>query len=235
LGAASFCLEIIMPEEINQPIQYQPPAHEGLVSDDSQKSVGKFRRGIESAILFAEVTPLNEAMRVAAGGAAIAAGADPIEVAAVYGGATLAIESGAAVAAASWLSTDRSKKTVQWFNDKLENRGISPEAKFNPVTKAGIAFMGGSAISSTVHYRENPKILEPALRNYGLKVSAVLAGTCAVQGYAIAKGIDAPSPATIGGAFVAVGSIFGIAGWSKRRVQREEIAQGLEINKDKRK
>jgi hypothetical protein len=225
----------MIPEENNHSIPQQPQINEGLVVENPQNEVGKFRRGVESAILFAEVTPLNEAMRVTIGGAAIAAGVEPIGVAAVYGGATLAIEGGAAYAAASWLSTDRSKKTVEWFNGKLENRGISPNAKFNPVTKAGIAFMGGSAISSTVQYRENPSMKESEIRTYGLKISAILAGTCAIQGYAVAKGIDAPSPLTIGGAFVAMGSIFGLAGWSKRRVLREEKAQGIVVNKEKRK
>ena len=223
-----------MPEEINHPTQHQPPSFESLATDQGHKSVSKFRRGVESAILFAEVTPLNEAMRVAAGGAAIAAGADPIEVAAVYGGATLMIEGAASFASASWLVTERSKKTVDWLNGKLENRGISPDAKFNKITKAGIAFLGGAAISNTVHFRENPDSQEKDIRKYGFKVSSMLAGACAIQGYAVANGINTPNPLTVGGAFVAVGSVFGIAEWSKRRVISEEKAQGINVDEIKK-
>lgn len=223
-----------MSQENNQSIPDQSLTDEVALYTQPQKHVGKFRRGVESAILFAEVTPLNEAMRVAAGGAAIAVGADPIEVAAVYGGATLAIEGAASFASASWLVTERSKKTVDWLNDKLEKRGISPDAKFNKTTKAGIAFLGGSAISNTVHFRENPDSQEKEIRKYGFKISTLLAGACAVQGYAVANGIDTPSPLTIGGAFVAIGSIFGLASWSKRRVLREEKAQGINIEEIKK-
>lgn len=224
-----------MPEEIDQSVQNNPSELNCISTEESHKSVSKFRRGVESAILFAEVTPINEAMRVAVGGAAIAVGADPIEVAAVYGSATLAIEGAASFASASWLVTERSKKTVDWFNGKLEQRGISSDAKFNKITKAGIAFLGGSAITNTVHFRENPELQEKEVRNYGYKISAMLAGVCAVQGYAVANGIETPSLISVGGALAAVGSIFGLAGWTKRRVLQEEKAQGIEINSKRRK
>lgn len=185
-------------------------------------------RGAESAVLVAEVSPLNEAMRVAAGGAAIKAGISPEGVAAVYGGSTLVIESVAALVAARWLSSDRSKKSVVWFNEKLEDRGISPDAKFNKFTKAGIVFFGGSAISQTVEVREEPEMEKPEIRNYGLKVAALLAGACAVQGYFIGQGFETPSPGSIGVATIAAGSLVGFGGWIKRRVSSEQARQGID-------
>ena len=62
----------------------------------------------------------------------------------------------------------------------------------------------------------------------------MLAGACAIQGYAVANGINTPNPLTVGGAFVAVGSVFGIAEWSKRRVISEEKAQGINVDEIKK-
>ncbi len=202
------------------------------VNQEGQHSrIAKFARGAklsaEGTILFAEVTPINEAVRIAAGGFAIAKGVDPIGVAFVYGGATAAIEGSAAIVAASWLSSDNSARAIDWFNDKLEKRGIAPEAKFSRLTKSAIAFLGGSAIVSAVNKRENPDNTKAEDRKYGLKVAGMLSGACAVQGYFVAQGVEAPSPTTVGGALLAVSSIFGIYQWAKRRVNREEEAQGI--------
>lgn len=185
------------------------------------------KRGVEGAVLVAEVTPINEALRVAAGGAAIAAGADPLLVAGVYGSATMVIEGGAAMVAASWLTTERSSRTVDWFNEKMESRGISSEAKFSKVTKAAIAFLGGSAISSAVKYREEPDMQKNEVRAYGVKTAAMLSGACAVQGYFVAQGIDTPNALTIGGGLAAVGSIAGLYKWAKKRVNKEEAEQSI--------
>jgi len=220
----------VVPEANNMTEQMNEAAIEDktTLAHVAHKTGRGLLRGGEFGVLFAEVTPLNEMMRVAAGGLAIKSGMSPEGVAAVYGGATLAIESTAAVVAARWLSSDRSKKTVDWFNSKLENRGISPDAKFNRLTKAGITFFGGTAVSSTVQFRENPSLEKSEIRKYGLKVSALLAGACAIQGYAVGKGFDAPSPATIGAATAAVGGVFGLGGWAQRRVRSEQTAQGID-------
>lgn len=179
------------------------------------------KRGIEGGILFAQVTPMNEAARFGAAGAAIASGASPLTTAAVYGGATLAIEASAAYAAASWLDTDRSKNAIDWFNDKLKKRGIPTDTEFSPVTKAGIAFVGGTAIVQAVKHRENPERTKDQNRSYGLRAAAALAGVCGVQGYFVARGIDAPGPETIGGALIAVGGAAGLAKWTKKRLSKE--------------
>ncbi len=211
-----------------------PPVNESTIDERNMfdRSVHMASRGIlrsaETAVIVAEVTPLNEAARWTVGGLAIKSGLPPEAVAAVYGGITLAIESTAAVVAARWLSGERGKKAVSWFNEKLQNRGISPDAKFNPITKAGVVFIGGSAVAQTVEVREQPEMEKQEIRKYGLKTAAILAGVCAVQGYFVGKGFDAPSPATIGGATVAVGSIFGIGGWAKNRVNSEQSAQGID-------
>ncbi len=198
---------------INNPIE-QP------LEIGSTIEVSAIQRGVEAAILTAEVTPINEAIRIAAGAIAMKAGFDPLGVAAVYGGTTLAIESAASFAGASWLTTEKSKKTMDWFNAKLEQRGIPSDMELNKPLKAAVAFCGGSAISQAVKYRENTGMSKEQVRSYGLKTSSVLAGACALQGYGVAAGIETPNPITVGLSFAAVGSVVGIYKWAKHRISR---------------
>lgn len=186
----------------------------------STVEVNAIQRGVEAAVLTAEVTPINEAIRIAAGAAAIKAGLDPLGVAAVYGGATLAIESAASFAGASWLTTEKSKKTMDWFNVKLEQRGIPSDVELNKPLKAAVAFLGGSAISQVVKYREDTSMSKEQVRSYGLRASSALAGVCALQGYGVAAGLETPNPITVGLAFAAVGSVAGLYKWSKRRLSK---------------
>ncbi|MCE7936851.1 hypothetical protein DYH10_03660 [Candidatus Saccharibacteria bacterium CPR2] len=183
------------------------------------------KRAIEGAVLFTQITPLNEALRFSAGGAAIAAGADPVVTAGVYGASTALIEGSAALATASWLDTENSDKAIRWFNDKLEKRGISADTKFSALTKTCIAMIGGTAIVQAVKHREDPERTKNENRRYGLKSAAGLAGMTAVQGYLVAKGIDAPDPLTIGGALLAVGGTVGIYKWGRRKIAREQDTQ----------
>lgn len=196
----------------------QGPLEHPLESVPASDSASALQRGLEAAILTAEVTPINEAARVAVGGIAIAKGLDPVGVAIAYGSATLAIESAAAVAASNWLTTERSKKTIGWFNGKLEERGIPAHLRLSRPMKAAVAFLGGSAISQAVKFREEPDIEKQEIRGYGLRTAGVLAGTCALQGYGVAAGIETPNPVTIGLSFAAIGSVAGIYKWAKRRV-----------------
>jgi hypothetical protein len=200
---------------INNPIEQ--PVELGVTEE-----VSAVQRGAEATALTVEVTPINEAIRIAAGALAIKAGFDPEGVAAVYGGTTLIIESAASFAGASWLTTEKSKKTIDWFNSKLEQRGIPSDITLNTPLKAAVAFFGGSAISQAVKYRENTDINKQELRTYGLKASAMLAGTCALQGYGVAAGIETPTPTNIGLSLAAVGSVVGVYKWSKRRLGRSK-------------
>lgn len=198
---------------INNPIE-QP------LEIASTIEVSAIQRGVEATVLTAEVTPINETIRIAAGAIAIKAGLDPIGVAAVYGGATLAIESAASFAGASWLTTEKSKKTMDWFNDKLEQRGIPSDMELNKPIKAAVAFLGGSAISQAAKYRENTDMTKEEVRSYGIKTSSILASACALQGYGVAAGIETPNPVTVGLSFAAVGSVVGVYKWAKHRISR---------------
>ena len=207
----------------------QGPLEHPIESAPVNETASALQRGLEAAILTAEVTPINEAARVAVGGIAIAKGLDPVGVAVAYGSATLAIESAAAVAASNWLTTERSKKTIEWFNDKLEQRDIPRHLRLSKPMKAAVAFLGGSAISQAVKYREEPGMEKEEIRGYGLRTASVLAGTCALQGYGVAAGIETPNPVTIGLSFAAIGSVAGIYKWAKSRINRQAPVVNTEV------
>ncbi len=221
---------------MSNPEEFISTFPEGELSiDPSQEAMSsvanKLRRVCDVAMVGVEVSPLNEAIRFGAIGVALASGADPVVVGAVAGGATLAVESGGAVAVAGLLTSHNGDRAVGWINAKLENNlKISPEAKFSSLTKAGIAFLGGSAIVSAVKYREDPEMTESEVRNYGLKSAIALAGSATVMGYALGEGIELPGPQMVGTGLIATGILTAI--WRKitARIRREQVEEGIDID-----
>lgn len=226
--------------KFNPSFKYNLVPEPQVVSEDISDGTAtgfmhKLRRSAEVTMLGIELSPLNEAIRFGAMGSAIASGANSLTVGAIAGVTTLAIEGGSAVAAAGLLTSDTGNKAVGWVNNKLENNlKISPEAKFSKLAKAGIAFLGGSAIVASVKYREEPDMTEKQTRNYGLKNAIALFGSVAIMGVGISKGLELPGPEMIGAGLVATGGLVGV--WKKitNRIRREQIAEGInvdEINK----
>lgn len=183
------------------------------------------------AVVTAEVTPLNEVLRIAALAAAQAKGLDPILVGGVYGGATFAIEAAATYAAAGLLHSERgqrfSEKMANITKKALNKIGITPTEdnfKLSPVTHAGIGLLGGSAPLLMVKNVEDQERTKNQDRKYGLAASAGMAGFCAVQGYLTSKAIEAPDIKTVGAALLAVGGMFALFGPLKKRIKKEEEA-----------
>lgn len=198
---------------------------------DKSSILHNFRRAGEIAMVGIEVSPLNEAIRFGAIGTAIAYGADPVTVGAVAGGITMAVESGGAVAATGLLASHNGGRAIDWINAKLENNlKVSPEAKFSPLTKAGIAFLGGSAVVSAVKYRENPEMTESESRNYGLISATALAGSASVMGYAFSKGIELPGPQMVGAGLIATGVLTAVWRRITTRIRREQVEEGIDID-----
>jgi hypothetical protein len=181
------------------------------------------RRTVEVGLIGAQLTPANEFFRFSAIAASIVAGNDPMATAAIGYGTALAIESSAAVAGASFFtSSQKTEKVVDWFNTKLEQRGIPKDVELSGITKTAIALIGGTAILQAVKYREKPNQSTRELRNFGLKASVGVAGVTGVQGFLIANSIYAPGPDTIGAAVAGVaGSIAGVR-WAKKQIKHDK-------------
>ncbi len=223
-----------MPESNYEPRHLRPEGNSALpmgcgeVSPENQSwlkralHVGK--RGVEAAVIVAEVTPANEAIRVAAFATAQAISGDPVTGALAYGGSTFIIEGAAAVAAGDYLAT-RSKdpivkdglmrKAIDWTDDKVD-RIIPRDGQMSLAAQGATAFLGGSAVLMWAHDRQNPGLTRGEQIRYGLSMSGVMAGICAVQGALVAEGISSPSPRSIGIALLGVAGIPAAASWMKK-------------------
>lgn len=203
------------------------------VPEDQRSKLAKFGSGtadtIAGATVVAELTPLNEAMRVAVFAAAQKAGLDPLHVGMIYGGATGFIEGAATFAGARMLHTKTGRnvadKTSVWVEKGLNKVGLDKKTVFNPAVKGGAALVGGSAVAMAINNIEDPERTKSQDRKYGFVVSAGLAGFCAVQGYFMSRGMSSPGPETIGTGAFALASPFIAGGWLKRRARLEREAR----------
>ena len=194
---------------------------------DDSSTYGTMLTSVQAAVVATEVTPVNEAIRLFAAGAAIAKGWDPEAVGAVIGGTTFVIEASAAAAAAGLMTHERGERVVKSIKQKMEDRGVSPEARFSRLAKSAIAFLGGSAISVAVEKIERPDMTSPELRRYGVKTAGYLAGVTAVQGYLVARGINTPDIETIGTATAAIAGTVGVRKWGSNKIRKEEEDHGV--------
>ncbi len=144
------------------------------------------------ACAFIEVSPANEAIRLGVFGGVMASVSRSPEAGAIsYGLSTLLVEGIGVVAAAPLLETNLSKKFVNMLNNKIAKfRKNEDSLKLSPLSKATAAFLGGSVLSMSIEQLEdNTRNIEQNV-HFGLKVSAALAGVCAVQGALMSEGIN---------------------------------------------
>jgi hypothetical protein len=172
----------------------------------------------ELAVIGLEVTPANEAARIAVGAVVGWITKEPLATGGAYGLATLLIEGGAGLAAADLFSTENGKKALERVNNLFAKVGIPPEAKANVPIKAGAAMFGGTAILMGLQHRDNPDASKMERRRKGLISAVSLAGMCAVQGYLTAKGVATPNPKNIGLGVGAFGGAIAYGSWAKNKL-----------------
>jgi hypothetical protein len=169
----------------------------------------------QGAILFAEFSPLNEATRLAAFGAAHAAsGGDPFIGGATLGLATFVIEAGAGLASASLFETKTSSRLFEGINSRAKKLGIPSEKRLPTATKVGFTFMGGTVVGMALEQRENPTRTVAENRRYSLITSSWQGGILAVAGYMMSEGInvgiDDPKRGLLIAAVLATGTAAGL-------------------------
>jgi GNAT superfamily N-acetyltransferase len=163
----------------------------GVVAEPTTGVLHRIKTAGQLAFVAAEVTPLNELVRLSVFGAGAGMSHNnPVVGAVTAGASTLVVEGFGALAAAGLLPTERSRKTIGWINAKLKKVGVGEDAKFSGISKAGFAFMGGSVVAMAIEQRENPDFTKQQSRRYGLRTAAWLSAVCGVGGYLAAEGID---------------------------------------------
>ncbi len=150
--------------------------------------IQRVKTAIAGVVLAAEISPLNESIRIGAYTAGdIASNHNPVVGALTFGASTLLIEGAAALATGRLLSTNLADKLatgkVAVGTRKVINMlGYRADGRISPVSKAVAAFLGGSVVYMGVEKFDNPVISEEELKKKGLVTAGTLAGACAVLG-----------------------------------------------------
>lgn len=177
---------------------------------------------LATAVITTEVSPLNEAIR---GALAVGAGViskDPLITAGVFGASTMVIEGGAALVTAEALDSRHGKHLVEKVNGKLNSVVKSENVRTNAAVDFSIGMLGGSAVSMLIKQAQDPERTKEQNRAFGMKLTAGVSAVCAVQGYAVAEGIESPGVDTIAVAALAVGGVFTAAKIAMNRINRRK-------------
>ena len=187
-------------------------------------------KAVVSATLFAEVTPMNEAVRLPLAVAAYKIGG-PELAGLVTGVSTLAIETAGGVVAADAIDTPGGRKKIARVNNWLEEHGLSKFLKTNIASEAIIANVGGTAVVTAVKHRQNPERTRDENRRYAMKSAAGLGALYTVDGYLIANSFEHPSPLTISLGAVATAVTFAGAHWAYNRIRSGGAAAESDMSK----
>lgn len=192
------------------------PQHEPRLFDSAMGRV------LAATVITAEVTPLNEAIR---GALAVGAGVisrDPLITAGVFGASTMVIEGGAALVTAEALDSRHGKNLIEKVDGKLSGVVKHENIRTNSAVDFSIGMLGGSAVSMLIKQAQDPERTKEQNRAFGMKLTAGVSAVCAVQGYAVAEGIESPGVDTIAAAALAVGGVFAAAKMAMNRINRRK-------------
>ncbi len=201
---------------------------------DRLKKYGRIAlKGSQATIALAEVSPINEAVRLGVFGIGegFVGGHDPIFGAITYGLSTLVVESLGAISAAPLLKTEISSRFTDFLNAKIPNKfKTEDKLQLTKITKVGASLLGGSVVSMAVEQLEDPDISKGNILRHGLWTSTWLTPVCAVQGAMMAEGIDLGIGHPLIGSAIGGGIILaGASEFIRRRIKnsdsRKEIQQ----------
>lgn len=197
---------------------------------------------IRAAIIASEITPVNEMVRYGALAATLAETRNPVVAAAVLGGTTMMVEGAAAIASAEYIAKNKVTEVVKTVADKLPDkpwlrRFLTPknkeefeQARPSHLAEAGLALNLGvvAAMEARQRVERNREVGE--VRTHGLKVAAFLSGALAVEGAAIAEGIEnAGSPWVWGTGLGLLGAAAIKSGYRKLRNRNNSKVPSNEV------
>lgn len=192
-----------------------------------RKALHVGKRAVQSAVVVAELLPTNEAIRYGAFAASqVATGGDPVLGAAVLGGSTFVVEGTAAMAASSLVTSDKGLSSIGKINERLEDI-VPPDAKLTPLTEAGIALFGGSAVLTMAKQKQEPYRTTKENRKYGIFTASWMSGVFAVEGALLSYGISSyTDPKKIGPALLAVSGTWALSKRAQRKLKDESSQLG---------
>lgn len=179
-------LSIVLPDDLSELV---PEASEE-VTRAAVSWTHYIKRGIQTSLTVAEISPLNEVARasVFVGGEALSH--NPVMGALTLGLSTLAIEGAGALAAADLVASKTNQQFNQSVKDKLEKIGFNSDKQLSRFSKTAWTFVGGSVVGMTLEQFDSPDMTAEQQRVFGLKSAVWLAGICAVAGAAGDEAVD---------------------------------------------
>lgn len=197
----------------SEAVDMQPKSSEQVLAasmgEGAASYVQRLKFAAQTAIVAAEVLPVNEAMRYGSALATQAATGNSTLAATALGVSTLAIEWLAADSTASLMGTNRGMRTFKRLNEKTER--ITKGRKMSPPVEVGVAYFGGSAVVLVAKQIESPDRTVKQNKRHGRLTAIWLSSLLTVQYGLAANGIQNPSAATIGGALaVTAGGAAGV-------------------------
>jgi hypothetical protein len=176
---------------------------------------------LASAVMVAEVTPLNEAARWGTFAYMLHHTGDPVIASSAAAAVTLGIEGGAAAVTSEALATQKSNDTLGRLNQTIEKRKLDWLLRTNPVIETAISITMGSAVVTAIKHRQDLKRTKQQNLRYGMTSAAGISAMTATQGVLIGEGIAHPSTQTVAGGILAVGMAVGGFKWARARLQAE--------------
>lgn len=193
------------------------------------------KRSGQVAIALAELSPVNEAIRLSAFAAGETMSHNPAVGALTFGLSTLAVEGSAAVASASLFNTETSRRFNDFLKTKMKKLGYSEDKKLSRYSKVAGTFLGGSVVGMALENFDDADRTTKENVRFGLITSAWLAGACAVQGALMAEGVDASldHPVTAGAIVGSAGAVAaGRYAWRKIKRNRSKTDDSVEEIKE---
>ncbi|MGI8636429.1 MAG: hypothetical protein ACR2KZ_13615, partial [Segetibacter sp.] len=200
-------------------------------SDVSQLRFTKAARIAQSALVAAEISPLNETIRGSLfAGSEIISNSSLVSSGAV-GISTFCIETAGGLAAASLLDTDKAKEIFNKVNKKtrrlpglVTNKDSAEVKKIPGIAKAGATLLGGTVVGMALEQRDNPQRTKKQNRRYSVVASGWLASTSGAATFLASEGIHTGVENPTTGAAIVGGVVGGAAGagWLKHRFTKEK-------------
>ncbi|MGH7238740.1 MAG: hypothetical protein ACREHG_01610, partial [Candidatus Saccharimonadales bacterium] len=131
------------------------------------------------------------------------------------------------------LDTGPSRRVIDFIDKRLpktvKTGDVSEQRQYSRLTKLATAFLGGTVPAMALEKLEDPHRTAKHNRKFGLWTSTWLAGACAVQGAAMAEGINIASNDTkLAAGAAGIAGVAGTSRWLKVRLDRNKATRAQE-------
>ncbi len=165
---------------------------------------------LAGAVLFSQVTPINESIRypAIAFGQYIEPG--PVSGALTGGVSTLLVEGAGALAAAELLTSKSGERVLNRVNGVVDSF-VPEDAQLSKWLEGGLMIVGGSSVAMIAKQRDFEDTSKAANIRYGMKATGLISVYVAAQGAGAGEVVDNISWTSAGIAAIGVASlVFGV-------------------------